>query len=210
MGTAAAPVVVKIGGSFASSAHLRPWVHALAGCAGRAVIVPGGGPFADAVRSTQAAMGFDDRTAHHMALLAMEQYGRALTAGNGALLPADSLAAIRRALAGGRTPVWLPVPMVLDAPDIAPAWQVTSDSLAAWLGGRLGGRHLFLVKHLSAPDRAQAEARVEELVVRGIVDAAFPRYLKDSALRAFVLGPGDHDAARAAIGAGATAGIAVR
>jgi dihydroneopterin aldolase len=201
-----APVVVKIGGSFASSTHLRDWVRALAGCAGHAVIVPGGGPFADAVRSTQLKMGFDNRTAHHMALLAMEQYGRALAGCNSTLSPADSIEAIQHDLGIGRIPVWMPVRMVLDAEDIAPTWEVTSDSLAAWLGGRLGGGRLFLVKHARAP---AGRTNVEELAALGIVDDAFPFYLRKSSLRAFVLGPCDHDAVSAAICAGAVVGVAV-
>ena len=83
------PVVVKLGGSLAFSQHLRAWISALAACPGRAVIVPGGGPFADAVRSAQTRMGYDDHAAHHMALLAMEQYGRALISLNGLLAAAD-------------------------------------------------------------------------------------------------------------------------
>jgi dihydroneopterin aldolase len=201
-----APVVVKIGGSFAFSTHLRDWLRALAGCAGHAVIAPGGGPFADAVRSTQLKMGFDDRTAHHMALLAMEQYGRALAGCNSALMPADSLEAIQHGLRIGRTPVWMPVRMVLDAQDIAPSWEVTSDSLAAWLGGRLGGGRLFLVKHVPV---LTERSKAEELAALGIVDRALPLYLKKSALRAFVLGPCDHDAVGAAVCAGAVAGVAV-
>jgi dihydroneopterin aldolase len=201
-----APVVVKIGGSFASSTHLRDWVRALAGCAGHAVIVPGGGPFADAVRSTQLKMGFDNRTAHHMALLAMEQYGRALSGCNSTLSPADSIEAIWHGLGIGRIPVWMPVRMVLEAEDIAPTWEVTSDSLAAWLGGRLGGGRLFLVKHTPAPTGG---TKVEELAALGIVDEAFPLYLRKSSLSAFVLGPCDHAAVSAAICAGAVVGIAV-
>lgn len=200
------PVVVKLGGSFASSTHLRQWVRALAGCTGRAVIVPGGGPFADAVRSTQLKMEFDDRTAHHMALLAMEQYGRALAGCNGALSPADSIEAIRHGLGIGRIPVWMPVGMVLEAEEIAPTWEVTSDSLAAWLGGRIGADRLFLIKHTPA---LAARTAAEELAALGIVDAAFPHYLRKSSMRAFVLGPCDHDAVSAAIGAGAMVGVAV-
>ena len=73
------PTIVKLGGSHAFSPHLKNWLDAIAGCAGCAVVVPGGGPFADAVRMAQPRMGFDDRAAHEMAVLAMEQYGCALT-----------------------------------------------------------------------------------------------------------------------------------
>src|SRR5260370_34880614 len=96
-----APTVVKLGGSHAFSEHLASWVAAIAGCAGDVVVVPGGGPFADAVREAQPKIGFDDDAAHHMALLAMEQYACALAALNGTLVPADSLAALQHALAAG-------------------------------------------------------------------------------------------------------------
>src|SRR5215510_16371000 len=72
---AARVTVVKLGGSYAHAAELKPWLAAIAACAGHVVLVPGGGPFADAVREAQARMGFDDRVAHRMALTAMAQYG---------------------------------------------------------------------------------------------------------------------------------------
>src|SRR6266700_3485022 len=126
-----APTVVKLGGSHAFSAHLASWVAAIADCAGDVVVVPGGGPFADAVREAQPKIGFDDDAAHHMALLAMEQYGCALASLNGALVRADSLAAIGHAREAVKVPVWMPARMALAA-DIPASWDITSDSLAAW------------------------------------------------------------------------------
>jgi aspartokinase-like uncharacterized kinase len=200
------PVVVKLGGSFAFSAHLKNWIKALAACAGQVVIVPGGGPFADAVRLAQARMRFDDAAAHQMAVLAMEQYGRALASFSSALLPADSVSAIRRGLDADRVPVWMPSRMVLHANDVAQSWQVTSDSLAAWLAARIGAARLLLVKH--AKDRS-ARAALKDLIAAGIVDEAFARYLKESAATAFILGPSDHEAAVSAIRSGAAVGIPV-
>src|ERR1043166_2960077 len=92
------PTVVKIGGSWAFSIDLKYWIDALAACAGRVAIVPGGGPFADAVRAAQAKMGFDDVAAHHMAVLAMEQYGRALASLDQRLSLADSAERLHRDL----------------------------------------------------------------------------------------------------------------
>jgi 5-(aminomethyl)-3-furanmethanol phosphate kinase len=206
MGDAGAPVVVKIGGSFAFSVHLRHWIEALAACAGRVVIVPGGGPFADTVRSAQKRMGFDEKAAHHMAVLAMEQYGCALASLNRTLSPADSAEAIGRELAHGSVPVWMPARMVRDAPDIAQSWDATSDSLAAWLGGRIGADRLFLVKHVEVrSDRKQ----FEELAATGVVDKALALHLRAGALAAFILGPSDHAAAVVAIRAGAAAGVPI-
>ena len=61
--------VVKLGGSLAYSPELPHWLSALAHT--DAVIVPGGGPFADTVRDAQQIWRFDDATAHAMALLAI-------------------------------------------------------------------------------------------------------------------------------------------
>jgi aspartokinase-like uncharacterized kinase len=180
--------VIKLGGSHAFAAHLADWIEAIAELAGRIVVVPGGGPFADAVRDAQAKMGFDDGAAHHMALLAMEQYGCALASGRKQLSLADSRAAIDRALASRQAPVWLPTRMVL-ASDIPASWDVTSDSLAAWLAREIGARRLLLVKH---GELGGATARTRELAARGIVDAAFPRFLQAGRVPAFILGPSDH------------------
>src|SRR5712671_4273419 len=124
--------VIKLGGSHAFAPHLADWVEAIARFQGRIVVVPGGGPFADAVRAAQPKIGFDDDAAHRMALLAMEQYGCALASLNGRFILADSPAAIRHALDAACVPVWMPSRMALAAKDIPCSWEVTSDSLAAW------------------------------------------------------------------------------
>jgi aspartokinase-like uncharacterized kinase len=185
------PTVIKLGGSFAFSADLGDWIAAIAGCAGRAVIVPGGGPFADVVRAAQVQMGFDDRAAHRMALLAMEQYGCAMKSLHEALSLADSVDSIRRGLAVGQIPVWLPTPMALSATDIPQSWDVTSDSLAAWLAGKIGAARLLLVKRV---EPAHGTACVADLAERDIVDAAFANFHAASGVPAFILGPKDHGA----------------
>lgn len=187
------PTVVKLGGSFALSPHLRDWIAAIATRAGRIVIVPGGGPFADAVRAAQAPMGFDDRTAHRMGLLAMEQYGCAIASLDERLSPADSLGSIRQSLADGKVPVWLPARMVLADASIPQSWDVTSDSLAAWLAGKIGARRLVLVKHVEAMQNAM---RAADLTARSIIDKAFMDFLAASDVPAFILGPTEHGAVR--------------
>jgi 5-(aminomethyl)-3-furanmethanol phosphate kinase len=184
--------VVKLGGSHAGSAHLEGWLDTLAACGGRVVVVPGGGPFADAVRLAQAKMGFGDAAAHHMALLAMEQYGRALASLAPGLRIAASATAIRRALRDGRVPVWAPAEMVLNAPEIPASWDVTSDSLAAWLACQIGAKHLLLVKH-GGPFAGRV--RAAELVARDVVDRAFPRFLGESGAQGSIVAAPNHGAA---------------
>jgi 5-(aminomethyl)-3-furanmethanol phosphate kinase len=200
------PVVVKFGGSFAGSAHLRDWIKAFAQCAGRIVLVPGGGPFADVVRSTQSVIGFDERAAHHMALLAMEQYGRALTSLDDSLAPADSIDVIRRELAATHVPVWMPTRMAVGATDLAPSWDVTSDSLAAWLAGKIGAGRLFLVKHV---ELATARMRCDDLAAKGIVDKEFVRHFRSGNFAAFLFEPADTSALVAAVHGAAAGGTVV-
>jgi len=128
-----------LGGSLSQSRYLNRWLSVLAAAGGAVAIVPGGGPFADQVRTLQKRRRFDDATAHHMALLAMEQYGRMLAGLSPGLRPAASRAEIARARRAGLTAVWMPTRMVLADPRIAASWDITSDSLAAWLAGKLKG-----------------------------------------------------------------------
>jgi 5-(aminomethyl)-3-furanmethanol phosphate kinase len=178
--------VVKLGGSYAFSSDLQGWLAAIASNAGDIVLVPGGGPFADAVRSAQPKMGFDDDAAHHMALLGMDQYGRALAALNKRFTPAASIAGIRRALRAGNVPVWSPTEMVLKRNDIPRSWEVTSDGLAAWLACRIGARRVLLIKHVDPPPDP---IRIEDLVARGVVDRSFAAFLRDGAVEASIVGP---------------------
>jgi 5-(aminomethyl)-3-furanmethanol phosphate kinase len=142
--------------------------------------VPGGGPFADQVRALQKRRRFDDAAAHHMALLAMEQYGRMLAALQPRLKPAGSHAEILRARRAGQAAVWMPTRMVLADPAIAASWDITSDSLAAWLAAKLGAARLVLVKSVAVTNGATAA----DLARRSIVDPAFPAYLSRSGAEA--------------------------
>src|ERR1700740_2356469 len=83
--------VVKLGGSLASKPQRSAWLDTLVNWGGPLLLVPGGGPFADCVRKAQSAMGFDDVTAHRLALIAMGQYGIALAAYSGAFALAKTL-----------------------------------------------------------------------------------------------------------------------
>ncbi|HSG93628.1 MAG TPA: uridylate kinase, partial [Methylotenera sp.] len=68
--------VVKLGGSLLGSPELTSWLETLVKISdGKVLIVPGGGMFADAVRQAQEASLINDAVAHHLALLAMDQFG---------------------------------------------------------------------------------------------------------------------------------------
>ena len=184
-GNASCAAIVKLGGSLAHTQQCAAWLEVLAAWGGPLILVPGGGPFADCVRTTQATMRFDDATAHRMALMAMEQYGTALAA----RAPVFALASCRDELDGalwaGQIPVWMPTKMILAAPEVPETWELTSDSLAAWLAGVLGGRRLLLIKSVDQTDPVTAS----RLAANKIVDPLFPRFAAQSQAEVWLAGP---------------------
>jgi 5-(aminomethyl)-3-furanmethanol phosphate kinase len=182
-------VVVKLGGSLAAAGTLAPWLSVLLDMGrGRAVLVPGGGEFADAVRSAQRRHGFSDLAAHRMAVLAMEQYAHLLLDLAPSLVPCAGVAEMRMALASKRVALWLPEAMVAADPAIAASWDVTSDSLAAWLARRLEAAALVLIKSAPAPPPPVTPA---ELAAQGLVDAAFPAFAERARCPVVCCGPSD-------------------
>lgn len=167
-------LVIKLGGSLARSSLLVPWLRLLARApAGTArLLVPGGGPFADAVRLLEPDLGLDATTAHRCAVLAMQQYGLMLAARAGGLAPVEDeldVARLRLARAAG---VWLPWRMAGRSPELPASWDVSSDSIAAWLAARLRAHALIVVK------RARTRACLTALVRRGVLDPAFPAFAR--------------------------------
>jgi 5-(aminomethyl)-3-furanmethanol phosphate kinase len=183
----AAIMVVRLGGSHAFSPLLRPWLAAIRAAAGGVVVVPGGGPFADAVRLAQTAMGFDDLAAHRMALLGMAQYGLALAGLGGPFVAVDTMDGLDATMADQRIPVWSPWPMLRDAPDIAASWDVTSDSLALWLARAIGAFCVLVIKHVETLRGATARS----LVAQGVLDAAFPDFYNRYQGTVYLAGPDD-------------------
>ena len=180
-------LIAKLGGSLAAGALLPRWIALFVAAPGPLVVVPGGGPFADAVRAAQGKLGFGDAAAHHMALLAMAQFGLAIAAMHPRFAVAADEPSIRAALRRDAIPVWSPAAMALAAPDIPASWDVTSDSLAAWLAGRLRAPKLLLVKQVDVEPGDTAR----DLADRGIVDPAFPAFLAASGAQAAIAGPAD-------------------
>jgi aspartokinase-like uncharacterized kinase len=176
--------VVKVGGGVGDA---LPGLCAALGELGRRhplVVVPGGAGFADAVRDADRRFGLKDETAHRMAILGMEQFGWLLSD----LIPGAERCTDLERIATGRTSVLLPANLPLD--ELPASWDVTSDSIAAWVARRIGAGRLVLVKAAdglgvdeyfpSALEGARVEtwvigpARLAELLERGRIDPLLP------------------------------------
>lgn len=176
------PLVVKLGGSTAGRIEMEQWIAVLASATLPLLIVPGGGPFADQVRFSQKEMHFSDAAAHEMAILAMEQFGIVIAERHPRFQRARSLHDLETILAEGGVPVWLPSQMTRSV-DIAQSWDVTSDSLAAWLCRQIGSRHLLLCKQVDSGARD-----LQALVDKGVVDAMLPGLLGEET-SLYIAGP---------------------
>lgn len=180
-------IVVKLGGSLDGAESLERWARIVARASRPAVIVPGGGAFAEAVREAQERRRFHDAAAHRMAILAMHQTALMLAAIEPRFVPAETVAGMRAAWSSGRVPVWLPLRMADRDRAIPADWTITSDGLAARLAERLAAAAVCLVK-----SRCVARAATPaQLAADGVVDRQFPVIVARGDLVWCVLGPGE-------------------
>ncbi|MBS0234773.1 MAG: uridylate kinase [Proteobacteria bacterium] len=187
------PLVIKVGGSLAETGRLASVLAMV--CAARipVVIVPGGGPFADAVRTLQTELQFDDAVAHRLAMLAMEQMAEFIVSEHSRMRVARSFDDISDAVMDGQIPVWAPLQMIGDDESISPSWSATSDSLSARLAEILAAR-LVLLKSVNVVRGATAD----ELARSGVIDPFFSKIASRAGISWTVFGP-DDDAALSAL-----------
>jgi aspartokinase-like uncharacterized kinase len=143
------PVVVKVGGGLLGTpgalARVCTAVAAL-GRRERVVVVPGGGPLADAVRELDRQVGLSPDVAHWMAILAMDQYAHLLAERIPAGRLVEEPGAIAHVLASGEVAVLAPSRWLRAADPLPHSWDATSDSVAAFVAGALDAVRLELVK----------------------------------------------------------------
>jgi aspartokinase-like uncharacterized kinase len=155
--SAPAPLVVKIGGGLLRERGLeglrRGCAEALALARAQPVlVVPGGGPFADAVRGVDARYGLGASLAHELALQAMDQLGTLLRA----MLPtAEALARLRPPR---RLGLLAAAPAFGRRPEVPCSWQVTSDSLAVLAAAAIGAAEAVLLKPVAGVFECWPEA----------------------------------------------------
>ena len=180
--------VLKLGGSLLPDPALPNLMQVLVEAAKTRglVVVPGGGPLADAVRDACEQQQPGESAAHWMAILAMDQFAHLLAG----LAPAARLTTDAREIATvagqGRLAILAPFAWLRAEDPLPHGWHVTSDSLAAWLAGQLQARRLVLLKSVEGISDANgallaetdARAAVQAEVVDGYFAQALPRDLE--------------------------------
>jgi aspartokinase-like uncharacterized kinase len=190
--------VVKVGGGLAREAGpgvLRALCEQIAQAGTRhpLLVVPGGGGFADAVRAHDRRFGLRPRSAHRMAILAMDQFGWALSD----LLPGAACCTDLASVGDRGVSILLPAALLEERDPLPASWTVTSDSIAAWVAGTACAGRLVLVKavpglYRSWPPAGAPIARltVDELAALGSagVDAHLPAALRAAGVETWVIG----------------------
>jgi hypothetical protein len=129
-GSIVTPLVVKLGGSL--HAHVPALALILRSSPRPLLIVPGGGVFADAVKEA----GLDDEISHWKAIEAMDTYGR--------FVASFGLPVTESLVIPDVTCILLPSTCMRKYDPLPHSWDVTSDTIAAWVAATLHGELLLL------------------------------------------------------------------
>jgi len=162
----------------------------------RLILVPGGGPFAGIVKDYDRKFGLSSSVSHWMAVQAMSQYGFLLS---DIMFHSRTVSEVED-VGRLRLPIFLPLQLLREEDLLAHSWDVTSDSIAAYVAGRLGVKTLILAKDVDGifdrdPKRFRnakliGELSAEDLVKLGrktCVDLTLPRLLKEEKLDCYVV-----------------------
>lgn len=180
-------IVVKLGGSLIHRAkEIVKDIVDYSNASGEAIlIVPGGSVFADMVRKVNAS----EEASHWMAILAMEQYGYYIADGSEAELVDDP----RNEDEGAY--ILLPYALLKKKDELPHIWDVTSDTIAAWVAHDLGARFIKLtdVDGIFIDGELKTEIRAEELEgIKTCVDSELPRFLIINKMKCEILNGNCH------------------
>lgn len=124
------PLVIKIGGSLLP--HVNKIIQEILKGERNILILPGGGMFADAVRGTRV----QGTAGHWMAIAGMEQYGWYLSTFGIETTDSPGFSNGARVL--------LPYQFLRHHDPLPHSWEITSDTISAWLADHLSADLLIL------------------------------------------------------------------
>jgi aspartokinase-like uncharacterized kinase len=139
--------VIKIGGSLAEETiQFRKLCKKINELSKKheILIVPGGGKFADSVREFDRKFSLSNKISHQMAILAMDQFGMLLSD----LIPEShvsySLETATNTASSQTTSILLPSHLMFKAESLEKSWDVTSDTIAAYVAKEVKAEKLII------------------------------------------------------------------
>ena len=140
--------IIKVGGSLAAYPEkLKALCAKLSEVSKKhkLIVVPGGGEFADTVRTLDKRFNLPPALSHRMAILALDQYGFLLSHLFPEAYVVNRLEQVRETLDLDKLPVFLPSTLLLNNDPLENSWDVTSDSIAVYTGTQLHASKVLLV-----------------------------------------------------------------
>jgi len=139
------------------------------------LIVPGGGIFADVVRKLRV----DDDSAHWMAIAAMDQYGW--------FIVSQGVMATTLLKVPDRPVVFLPYCSMRQHDPLPHSWDVSSDSIAAWVADFLG-LDLVLLKSVDGiVENGSLIKQVKNPIITDVVDPFFIPFVLERKITATII-----------------------
>ena len=145
MSTTGITTVIKVGGALLDTRETFAWATDALSHAprdGTTLIVPGGGPFADAVRDVDRRIGLSADAAHWAAVLAMDQYAHVLADRVAFATIVDDL----DTPTPGCLPIFAPYAWLRSHDTLPHSWDVTADSIAAHVARAVNATRVVLLK----------------------------------------------------------------
>jgi 5-(aminomethyl)-3-furanmethanol phosphate kinase len=167
------PIVVKLGGSLYN--RVPDLVPVLLTSGRPLFIVPGGGMFADTVRKSQV----DDDSAHWMAIASMDQYGW--------FIASQGIMATAVLQEPDRPVVFLPYCSMRQHDPLPHSWDVTSDSIAAWIADLLHLDLLLLKSVDGILENGSLMKQVKMPVKTEVVDPFFIPFVMEKKIKTTII-----------------------
>lgn len=170
--TATPLTVLKLGGSLFDLHNLGPILcnYINSRKLPNPVVIPGGGRFADVVRHLDKVQQLNDQVSHQLGVRTLSITARYLAALDPQLKFSLSGDDCLNAWGMGSIAVLDVAELVLEHSALPESWDVTTDSVAAWVTSLNAESQLILLKSIPQPDVSS----LEELAELGGVDNYFP------------------------------------
>ena len=140
----------------------------------RILIVPGGGKFADTVRKIDKVYGLSNTAAHKMAILAMDQYGLFLSDITPNSIVCNALDEVGNYVKE-KMLIFLPSQHMFREDPLEHSWDVTSDTIAAYIADQVDAKKLILVTDVDGifskdPKKSQDSELIQEVSAEELQD----------------------------------------
>lgn len=194
--------ILKIGGSLSRSKKtLKKLFNEIAKLSRihKILVVPGGGHFADQVRRIYHKFHISEDVAHWSAIFAMDQMGFLFSDFHPNIKIVYEIEDAKQT-DRGIIPVLIPSKLMLDEDPLPHSWDITSDSIAAYIAHITGTKRVLILTDvdgvytsdpkLSRKAELVHEISAEELARKDVctsVDRTFPNLLCQYGLECFVV-----------------------